>query len=253
MTRIAKRSVFDIYAHEYDWITNAAERASNHRKEIAAIIERFRPTHVLDAGCASGLTAMLFAEAGVRAVGLDRSKPMLDVARRKFSDSRLPLSFRHGVFEKLPQALSGKFDLVVCLANSISGVDSTAGLKKSLAGFRRVLRPGSILVLQLLNYTSLKEGDILPIRATTNDGIVYLRYMERTGKRVSLHVVRVDTAQSPPKFEPFRSEFDGFTIADITAALKSVGFQKISKFSNLFLSQKFARTSRDLVVTAFRG
>ncbi|HVP07362.1 MAG TPA: hypothetical protein VMS71_05920, partial [Candidatus Acidoferrum sp.] len=72
-----KRSFFEIYANEYDWLTDAASREKNHERELAAIIERYRPTSVLDAGCATGLTAMLFARNGVRAVGLDRSKAML--------------------------------------------------------------------------------------------------------------------------------------------------------------------------------
>jgi ubiquinone/menaquinone biosynthesis C-methylase UbiE len=252
MIRSAKSSVFDIYAHEYDWLTNATQREPNHQKEIAALIERFRPTHVLDAGCATGLTSMLFAKAGVPAVGLDRSKAMLTVARKKFKGSGLPLSFRYGRFEQLPKNLTARFDLVVCLANSISGVDSKGALKKSLEGFHRVLKPGGALVLQLLNYKALKDGDIQPIRATGHEDIVYLRYMERTGRRVSLHVVRVDTTQSPPAFEPFRSEFDGFTPSDITSTLQAVGFRKILRYSDLLLSRKYIRASHDLVVIVER-
>ncbi len=54
-------SAFEKYAHEYDLITNAAQREKYHQKEVDALIARFRPRSVLDAGCASGLTAMLFA------------------------------------------------------------------------------------------------------------------------------------------------------------------------------------------------
>jgi ubiquinone/menaquinone biosynthesis C-methylase UbiE len=253
MKKPGTRSVFDIYAHEYDWLTNAAQREVNHRREVAALVERFHPTRVLDAGCATGLTAKLFAQAGVPAVGLDRSQAMLKVARAKFKGSQLPLAFRLGKFERLPASLTAGFDLVVCLANAIAGVGSSVALKKSLRGFHRVLRPGGVLVLQLLNYASLKDGEIRVIRATSNNGIVYLRYMERNGRRVSLHVARLDTNQNSLAFEPFRSEFDGFTAAEITGALKASGFRQVNRYGDLFLTRSFSRASHDLVVTARRA
>jgi len=63
-------SVFEICAREYDWITDALSREKYHRKEVAALIGKFKPRTVLDTGYATGLTSRLFADAGVAAVGL---------------------------------------------------------------------------------------------------------------------------------------------------------------------------------------
>ena len=52
------------------------------------------------------------------------------------------LTFKYGNFETLPQKLSGNFDLVVCLANSITGVGSMVNLVKSLKSFCRGLFVG---------------------------------------------------------------------------------------------------------------
>ncbi len=250
MTKKPERSFFEIYATEYDWLTDAPSREKNHEGEVAAIIERFRPSTVLDAGCATGLTAMLFARMGVRAVGLDRSKAMLKVARGRFAQSQLAITFVPGSFERLPRRLDRKFDVVVCLANSISGVDSMANLRRSFLSFDRVLKPGGSLVLQLLNCQAVKEGEIQTIRSTEHDGILYLRYMEREGSRVSLHIVRANTKVHPAQIEPFRSEFHGFTSREIMFCLKACGFGHIEKFGNLTFSARFSLGSRDLVVTA---
>lgn len=247
-----QESVFETYAHEYDLITNAAQREIYHTKEVRAVIDRFQPERVLDAGCATGLTAMLFARAGVTAVGLDKSRPMLTQAAKKYADQDLPLSFQLGQFEKLPKKLHSRFELVVCLANSISGVETLSGLRRSMKSFYDVLVPDGSLVLQMLNYKAVKADTLLPIKATHNDGLVYERFSERRGRSLFVYVTRADFGQSPPQFEIFRHEFDNFEPEQVLTALEGAGFKNIRKFANLHFTKRFSKTSRDLVITADR-
>lgn len=241
---------FEKYAHEYDLITNAAKRETYHAKEIAAMVERFEPERVLDAGCATGLTTYLFAKQGIESVGIDRSRRMVEVAKGKFADTDLPMSFRHAAFERLPKMMHNRFDMVVCLANAITGVGSKQNLNLALKNFQRVLRPGGALVIQILNYSAIAEGELMPIRATENNGIVWLRYSRRQGRRLSINVVRLDTRQHPPIFEPFFHEFDNFDLAEIETALKRTGFADLKRYRDLYMQRPFIRKSRDLVVTA---
>lgn len=252
MSRTRQRSFFDAYPNEYDALTDAARREKPHGREIAALVERFQPTAVLDAGCATGLTARLFAEQGIRAVGLDRVKPMLELAKANSLCDKDLLYYKYGHFEKLPKSMTGNFDLVVCLANAIGGVGTMANLKKTLAGFYRVLVPGGHLVVQMLNFGAIAEGKIMPVRATGKGSIVYQRFSERRGKRLYLYVTRLDAGAKPPKFEVFRHEMDNFTPSEVTSAVRRAGFKKIERFADLFLSKKFVRSSRDLVITARR-
>ncbi len=245
-------SVFEKYAHEYDLMTNAIAREKPHALELRALIDRFHPTSVLDAGCATGLTSYLFANAGISVVGIDRSKPMLEMAKQKYSNTGLPLEFSLAHFEKLPASFNGRFDLVVCLANSISGVGSSANLQMSLASFKRCLRPGGALVLQLLNFAAIKEGEIFPIRATRSGDILYHRFTERTGSVQQIHVIRTDLSQTPPSYEIFRHSYGNFTRPQLLAALKRTGFVKPIAFGKLDLSEKFRGSSRDLVLIANR-
>ncbi|MFZ5979795.1 MAG: class I SAM-dependent methyltransferase [Candidatus Zixiibacteriota bacterium] len=245
-----KKSFFEIYAHEYDMMTDAHQREKMHDKEVAAIIEKFKPEKVLDAGCATGLTSMLFARRGITTVGFDRSRKMIELAKRKFHDSNLPLSFKCGHFEKIPKGLHGKFDLVVCLANSISGVGTLTGLQKSLDNFHVALKPGGVLLLQLLNYRALQDGELMPVKVTENDGLIHARMTERQGKCFRLYVLRIDLKQTPPRLEAFQSEFDNFTEQQVMAGLKKARFTVIHKYANLLMDRKYTRASRDLVISA---
>jgi len=243
-------SVFEKYAHEYGLLTNEKAREVNHLKEVRALIDQFHPTSVLDAGCAIGLTSALFAGQGVTAVGLDRSRRMIAEAKKKYGGTRLPLSFRTGNFERLPKVLTGKFDMVVCLANSISGVGTKTGLRQSLRNFKRMLKPGGTVVLQALNYASMKEGDVFPIKATQQGKIGYLRFARRRGNKLEIVVVRLDFSTKPFRFEPFTHEFDGFTPAVLREAVARSGFGQIKRFGNLLLTTPYRKSSRDLILIA---
>jgi SAM-dependent methyltransferase len=248
-----KVSAFEKYAHEYDLVTNAKQRAVYHEKEIDALIDRFHPTHVLDAGCATGLTSVLFARKGIKTVGLDRSRPMLRVARSKYGDLGLPLSFVYGNFEGLSKRLIGKFDLVVCLANSISGVDTVVKLRRTMKNFHTILQPGGSFVLQMLNYKAVTEDVLLPIKATRNGDIVYARYARRQGRRYSVHLVRIDLGKEPIGFEPFTTDFDNFSPVEVVRALRDAGFKDIKRYADLNLKRSFNASGRDLIIVGRRA
>lgn len=241
-------SIFDRYANEYDLITDARARRPHHAREVEAIVRAINPDSVLDAGCALGLTSELFARLGVRTVGLDRSTAMLREARKRYARSSLPLTFKSGSFEKLPRGLDGKFDLVVCLANSLSGVGTNTNLKRALRGFHRLLKPGGTFILQSLNLVAISDATIYPVKATSHGKIVYQRFAERRGKLFFLYITRLDRSTHPLRLEVFRHQFDSFTPAVILASLKEAGFVCPRKFADLFFSKPFLRSSRDLVV-----
>jgi ubiquinone/menaquinone biosynthesis C-methylase UbiE len=245
-----QKSFFEKFAHEYDWMTNASERAIAHEKEVDALINTFHPTHVLDAGCATGLTASLFAQRGIQTVGLDRVQAMLKQARSKFDSFGLPLRFCFGQFESLPKNFNGSFDMVVCLANSIVGVETNEGLARSFKSFHQVLMPGGVLVLQLLNHESLQEGKIHPIRMTRHEHVLYLRYLERVKQQVRLSIIRADMGSTISSFEVFPDEYDAFSSLTLTKALQGAGFVNPRFYADLAMRRKINTKSRDIVLVA---
>jgi SAM-dependent methyltransferase len=178
---------------------------------------------------------------------------MIAVAKEKYTGKALPLSFRTGHFERLPKSLNGKFDLVVCLANSISGVGTAAKLRASLKNFHRVLRPGGTLVLQTLNLSALKDGEVMPVKGTQAGQIGYVRFARRRGQRMEISVVRLDLSTEPFGFEPFVHETESFAPARLADEVRKAGFGQIARYGDLLLTKPFRRNSRDFVITGMKS
>lgn len=248
MNKKNKNSFFDVYAHEYDALTDVSKRKIIHKREVESMLKRFKPKSVLDAGCATGLTGYLFSRYKIHTIGLDCSKSMIEVARGIYKTKYL--SFRYGRFENLPDYYNDKFDLIVCLANAISGVSTTEKLLVALNGFKRILRNNGVLVLQMLNFQKIKENEIIPIKITRKSNVVYQRFMERKNNKLYIYINRIDLKSNPYKYEIFRHEFDNFKPGDVMNILKKVGFKKIEKYNNLFFNTKFDSSSKDIVITA---
>jgi ubiquinone/menaquinone biosynthesis C-methylase UbiE len=105
-----------------------------------------RPFRMLDVGCGTGSLLALMAP-DPRAellVGLDYAQEMVRRASEKFAGSEhaAKLHAVRGDSERLPFA-DGFFDVVTC-CNSFHHYPHQA---KAICGFRRVLRPGGMLVL----------------------------------------------------------------------------------------------------------
>ena len=94
---------------------------------------------VLDVPCGFGRHTLALARAGYRAVGVDRSPPLLDEARRRAGGARWPKLMRAD-YRELPFA-EESFDAAFNLFTSLGYLGDEEDVKV-LAAIRRVLRPG---------------------------------------------------------------------------------------------------------------
>ncbi|MEW6031925.1 MAG: class I SAM-dependent methyltransferase [Bacillota bacterium] len=129
---------------------------------VEAICRRhgLRVRTVLDVACGTGNSTIPFARRGYRTAGIDLSPQMLDVARAKAEVLGLDIEFAVQDMKDLQTAglASGtEFDLVICLYDSINYLTDPRDLRRALAGFRRALRPGGLLVLDVNSARSLSQ------------------------------------------------------------------------------------------------
>ncbi len=101
-------------------------------------------SRILDVPCGQGRHAHLLAEAGYKAEGLDYSKPLLEMARRRGTGSGL--HYTRGDMRKLPSRWNGRFDAVVNLFTSFGFFAYPADDARVVREFARVLKPGAVLI-----------------------------------------------------------------------------------------------------------
>jgi ubiquinone/menaquinone biosynthesis C-methylase UbiE len=99
---------------------------------------------VLDVPCGQGRHAHLLAEAGYDVDGLDYSKQLLAVARRRGKGPTL--RYTQGDMRKMPARWSRRFDAVVNLFTSFGFFAHPADDVRVVREFARVLKPGGILI-----------------------------------------------------------------------------------------------------------
>ena len=113
-------------------------------KEVEKRLGGKRALSILDAGCGTGglLRKIGTAHPEWRATGIDASEHAC-----RFASDRAPAPIVRGSVESLPFE-TGSFDVVVC-ADVLYHVDSDGA---ALGEFRRVLRPGGVLILNVPAY-----------------------------------------------------------------------------------------------------
>lgn len=135
------------------------------RSGVAGLVERFLPLveaavdgtdgRVLDVGCGPGWEAATFADAGHEVVAVDLTPAFLAAAREEAPAAALArMDMR-----RLALA-AGSFDGVWCCAALLHVPRAEAG--RTLAGFRRVLRPGGALHVSVKCGTGTERGDAYP-------------------------------------------------------------------------------------------
>ena len=132
---------------------DVVENAENTVREVDLLVQAagLRTTHaILDLCCGQGRHCLELAGRGYsRVTGVDRSRYLIRLARKRAAKARLPLTFREGDARKfrLPAA---SMDCVTLFGNSFGYFERAEDDLAVLKGARRVLKPGGALLLDLV-------------------------------------------------------------------------------------------------------
>jgi ubiquinone/menaquinone biosynthesis C-methylase UbiE len=141
---------WDDYAPFYDW-----ENAQTVARRDVAFWQRLALAHdgpALELGCGTGRIALPVVKAGARLVGIDRSAPMLERARKRLArarvDSRAMLV--RGDIRQLPFRSTHKFSLVMAPYGILQSLTRERDLRATLGSVARVLRRGGLFGVDLV-------------------------------------------------------------------------------------------------------
>ena len=144
------RTLFDALYLKTDG--DVVENQENTRSDIDMLIAcagLVPDDRVLDLCCGQGRHSLELASRGFRNVtGVDRSRYLVRLARRRAKNLNLPVSFREGDARKF-RAPESSFDCVAMMGNSFGYFDNVEDDVTVLERVKRVLRSSGTLVMDL--------------------------------------------------------------------------------------------------------
>jgi ubiquinone/menaquinone biosynthesis C-methylase UbiE len=143
---------WDEYAPFYDW--ENAQTLGRRDVPFWRRVATRADGPVLELGCGTGRVSLPLARAGVNVVGIDRSAPMLDRARRRITKSRTrpftkSLRFVRGDIRALPFE-AGAFPMVLAPYGILQSLIRPRDLTATLLSVARVLARGGTFGIDLV-------------------------------------------------------------------------------------------------------
>jgi SAM-dependent methyltransferase len=150
---------YELLAADYDWMFDddalAHGRAINH-PAAARLLQSISPASiVLEAACGTGVDAAVLARRGFTVWAADGSEAMAGAAAARFRRERLAVPLLHCRWADLPAATGERFDVVLCIGNSLVHAAGRDAMVEALTGLRRMTRPGGHVVVDSRNWEKL--------------------------------------------------------------------------------------------------
>jgi glycine/sarcosine N-methyltransferase len=230
---------YETFAADYDWLfdddTVARGSAVSH-PATARLLERTpHASAVLDAACGTGIGSAALARRGFRVHATDGSSAMVAMAADRFRREHLEIPLAQCLWADLPAVIGERFDVVLCLGNSLVHTASREAMIEALTGLRRMARPGGHVVVDSRNWEKLHaERRIVRVadRAVTRDGrrCVTLYAWEIPDRLEDEHVAHIVLLfEDGDRIEPhqYRIGFRPFTLGELRERLGEVGLREV--------------------------
>lgn len=253
MNRENNYKASDFYADlsaDYDEMFGFEKDLEAAEKFIAGLKTRFRFAKALDVGCGTGSFTLALARGGVAAAGLDLSGAMLEKARKNSLAYGLEIDFVKAGMEEISSAVSGKFDLILCMGNTLPHLPDKKALDSLLAACGKLLNPGGHLVLNLLNYRKILDLKQRLVGITRNGGREFIRFYDFAEPHVRFNILEIDWTGKTPAHKLLSTELYPYTCRELETALSGAGFAVQEVFSGLAFENYEPEKSNSLTLTA---
>jgi SAM-dependent methyltransferase len=242
-------------AEEYDATIRWRARLRNERPFFEKIFKEHNVNSVLDCACGTGRHALLFKELGLEVEGFDLDEDMVRAARRNTREAKRKIRFFRADLTSFARSCKRTYAACISIGNSLSLAGPRSTLKAFLKNAAKVLETGGILMTQIINYRTIKEGEytFVPPRIAGKGQEVFclVKFFERRKERIFVNFVKAARRKDGIEQDHFRSELTPYYRADFAALLKR-DFSVIGYFGDYRFAKFGARKSKDLIVVARR-
>lgn len=214
---------------------------------------QFRGRDVLDLACGTGSTALWFHQAGYQVTGVDISSHMLSQAKKKTRDEGLRIPFYQKDMRELKYR--NRFDLTVCLFDSLNHLLIYEDILKVFHGVHRALRPGGYFMFDLVTPYELSSQWNDSIRKEANGDMsltLSSRYDKETRTaRLTGDFVSLEKGKETHYIQSFQEK--AWTRREIKKALGATGFDCLKDYRCFSFSKPTSKSYRVFYVAQKQG
>jgi glycine/sarcosine N-methyltransferase len=241
---------YDELAGGYDVMTAFEQRLSRERPAFNAFVDAHQIRTAVDAGAGTGLHTLLLSEAGVTVTAVDGSRRMIAALEAHAAARHVTVKTAVADLADTDRNVDAPVDAVFCLGNTLPHCLTPESLKRVLGSFRRAIRPGGLLVVQLLNYRRIlrEREELLSVREI--DGVRFTRRYEFGERLVRFIITREDLRGASPA-ETMSTDLYPLVDDELQAALKAAGFTRSELRQNILMQSYDSVASKDLLVVSY--
>lgn len=236
--------VFELWVDVYELLVDWPRRLEREGPMFRRLFAETSVRRVLDVACGPGYHAAMFHRWGLEVEGADLSQPMI---QRAIALHGQPTGLRWVVRSfQTPAPAPGYFDAALCIGNSLALAGDKQAAAEAIRQMVRAVRPGGLIVIQVLNLWALPEGatcwqKCLAVCLGGQPKLI-LKGIHRVADRAIVNLLLVDlpasAATSPPagqgagQAEPSQSTPPSAISPDSAPTIGS-GFPEVEKSSAL--------------------
>jgi SAM-dependent methyltransferase len=139
----------------------------------------------LDLACGTGRHSVALTLEGAEVIGIDNSEVMLSRAKEHATSNDVSPKFILGKMKEFESKVTGKYDLIICLGNSLALLDDLNVLEMLLSSVYNSLNDDGVFIAQVLNFEEIHRTGFrfFPQKGgkmDTGEDVVFSRFYEHT-------------------------------------------------------------------------
>lgn len=204
-----------------------------------------------DIGCGSGVDSIALALLGVKVSAFDPSTEMVKVAKANAQKMNVNIEFYNYSADNIPEDFNNQFDRVVSLGNTFANI-SVDKFTDSIKRCYNILKQNGQLLIQVLNYKKILADKRRIVSITEGNDKYFIRFYDFIGEQIVFNILTFsksntsDFKLTSTRIHPHQSE-------DFISGLQALGFNYISHFGDLNLSDFIPTQSKDLIIKAVKN